>query len=148
MNAAQIELVQESFAKIAPIADTAAELFYQRLFELDDELQHLFDSDFEEQGRRLMKMVSAAVAGLDDLESLVPVVERLGVRHRVYGVQPSHFDTVGSALMWTLEQGLGEHFTPEVADAWANTYGLLSGVMQEAAGYDPEPDAELATSAI
>ena len=136
MNDFDIRLVQESFTKVEPIADTAAELFYDRLFELDGDLQPLFHSDLEEQGRLLMKMVGTAVDHLTDLDTLVPIVQRLGARHRVYGVEPSHYDTVGQALLWTLEQGLGDHFTPDVASAWASAYGLLSSVMMEAAGYE------------
>ena len=136
MNDANIRLVQESITKVEPIADTAAELFYDRFFQLDGDLKPLFRSDMEQQGRLLVKMVATAVDHLSDLDSLVPVVQRLGARHRNYGVEPSHYDTVGQALLWTLEQGLGEHFTPEVASAWANTYGLLSGVMMEVAGYE------------
>ena len=136
MNDSDIRLVQESFTKVEPIADTAAGLFYDRLFELDGDLKPLFHPDLAEQGRLLMRMVGTAVDHLTDLDTLVPIVQRLGARHKVYGVEPSHYDTVGQALLWTLEQGLGEHFTPEVASAWANAYGLLSGVMMEAAGYD------------
>ena len=145
MNAHKIRLVRESLARVVPIAETAAELFYHRLFELDPELRHLFRSEMKGQGQRLMHMVATAVHKLDDLESLVPVVRKLGIRHRIYGVEPSHYDTVGEALLWTLEQGLGEDFTHEVADAWAETYGLLSGVMQEAAyaGEQRAPELEL-----
>lgn len=142
MNDMDIRLVQESFTKVEPIADTAAELFYDRLFELDGDLKPLFHSDLEEQGRLLMKMVGTAVDHLTDLDTLVPIVQRLGARHKIYGVAPSHYDTVGQALLWTLEQGLGDHFTPEVASAWANAYGLLSGVMMEAAGYEIVADTE------
>lgn len=134
MNDVQIQLVQDSFTKVAPIADTAAQLFYQRLFLLDAESEILFEnSDMHSQGQKLMKMVGHAVGSLDDLEPLIPVVQKLGVRHKISGVQPSHYDTVGQALLWTLEQGLGDDFTPEVSEAWASAYGLLSGVMQAAA---------------
>ena len=147
MNDADIRLVQDSFNKVAPIADSAAEIFYDRLFELDGDLKPLFHSDLQEQGRLLMKMVGTAVDHLTDLDTLVPIVQRLGARHKVYGVEPSHYDTVGQALLWTLEQGLGGHFTPEVASAWANAYGLLSGVMMDAAGYVEASAAELEFSA-
>ncbi len=146
MNDADIRLVRESFTKVEPIADTAAELFYDRLFELDGDLKPLFHSDLEAQGRLLMQMLGTAVDHLTDLDTLVPIVERLGSRHRVYGVEPSHYDTVGQALLWTLEQGLGDQFTPEVATAWANAYGLLAGVMMEAAGYDDVHAGEAAVS--
>ena len=146
MKADHIALVQESFAKVVPIADTAAALFYQRLFELDEDLRPMFHPDMDQQRRLLMNMIAIAVERLDDLDSLVPVVQNLGQRHRGYGVEPAHYDTVGEALLWTLEQGLGEHFTPDVADAWATAYGLLARVMREAAGYPEVRAAELATT--
>jgi nitric oxide dioxygenase len=133
MDAAQVTLVRESFAKVAPIAETAAGLFYGRLFELDPALKPLFKGDMKEQGRKLMQMIGTAVAGLDRLDAIVPAVEALGKRHAGYGVASAHYDTVGAALLWTLEQGLGAAFTPEVKAAWAETYGLLAGVMKKAA---------------
>ena len=139
MNPSEISLIRQSFAHVEPIADAAAHLFYSRLFELDDDLRPLFHSDLERQGRLLMKMIATAVDNLDNLETLLPVVQQLGARHRIYGVEPDHYDTVGAALLWTLEQGLGEHYTPEVENAWTNAYGLLSGVMQAAAGYASHP---------
>ena len=142
MNSADINLIRSSFAKVVPIADTAAGLFYDRLFELDEGLRPLFHSDLERQGRLLMQMIATAVDNLDDLERLVPLVQKLGERHRLYGVEPGHYDTVGAALLWTLEQGLGEHYTSDVAQAWCNAYGLLSGVMQDAAGYADDVVAE------
>jgi hemoglobin-like flavoprotein len=130
-------LVQETWQRVAPIADTAASLFYGRLFELDPSLKRLFDkTDIYKQSNLLMQMLGAAVKGLDNLEQLLPVMEQLGQRHVGYGVQDSHYDTVGSALLWTLDQGLGEGFTPAVRDAWAEAYGVLSGVMKEAARQD------------
>ncbi len=126
-------LVQGSFAAVAPIADEAAVLFYQRLFELDPSLERMFRGDMAEQRRKLMQMLTAAVKGLDRLEQLVPVVEDLGRRHAGYGVADAHYDTVGAALLWTLEQGLGEAFTPDVHDAWAAVYGLLALTMKNAA---------------
>ena len=127
------QLVQDSFAQVAPIAETAAEMFYKRLFELDPSVKPLFKSDMAVQGRLLMQTIGAAVAGLDDLSALTPIVQDLGVRHARYGVQPEHYDTVGEALLWTLGQGLGEKFTPEVRTAWTEVYCLLAQVMQDAA---------------
>ena len=127
------QLVQHSFAQVAPIAETAAEMFYKRLFELDPSVKPLFKSDMAAQGRLLMQTIGAAVAGLDDLSALTPIVQDLGVRHARYGVQPEHYDTVGEALLWTLGQGLGEKFTPEVRTAWTEVYSLLAQVMQDAA---------------
>ena len=127
------KLAQDSFARVAPIADAAAEMFYDRLFELDPSLKPLFKSDMAVQGRLLMQTTGAAVAGLDDLAALTPMVQDLGVRHARYGVQPEHYDTVGEALLWTLGQGLGDGFTLEVQTAWREVYALLAQVMQDAA---------------
>jgi hemoglobin-like flavoprotein len=126
-------LVQESFAAVMPIADAAAALFYRRLFELDPSLERMFKGDMKEQRKKLMQMLTAAVKGLDRLDQLVPVVEDLGRRHAGYGVADAHYDTVGEALLWTLEKGLGNAFTPEVKDAWIAVYGLLAGTMKNAA---------------
>ena len=133
LTLAQKTLVQDSFATIAPIADDAAALFYRRLFELDPSLERLFRGNMAEQRKKLMQMLSAAVKGLDRLDQLVPVVEDLGRRHAQYGVADAHYDTVGAALLWTLEKGLGAAFTPEVKEAWATVYGLLASTMKEAA---------------
>ena len=129
----QKELVQGTFASIATIADDAAVLFYQRLFELDPSLRPMFRGDMSEQRKKLMQMITAAVKGLDRLEQLVPVVQDLGRRHAGYGVRDSHYETVGAALLWTLEAGLGKAFTPEVKEAWTAVYGLLSTTMKDAA---------------
>lgn len=133
MNPEQKKLVQQSFQTVLTIADTAAELFYNRLFELDPSLKWMFKGDMREQGRKLMSMLRVAVNGLDRLEALIPAVRELGRRHIAYGVKDSHYYTVGSALIWTLEQGLGEAFTPAVRTAWIEAYTLLSAVMREGA---------------
>lgn len=137
MEQKTIDLVQTSFAKVAPIASTAAEIFYNKLFELDPKLKAIFPADnagaMKEQGNKLMTMLSAAVAGLSNLDKLVPVLQDLGKRHTNYQVEPGHYDTVGAALLDTLEAGLGEAFTPEVKEAWAATYGVMATVMKEAA---------------
>ncbi|MEJ2121254.1 MAG: methyl-accepting chemotaxis protein [Alphaproteobacteria bacterium] len=129
----QVALVQESFEKVAPIAETAAELFYNRLFELDPSVKTLFKGDMTEQGKKLMAMIATAVKGLNNPDKLVPAVQQLGRNHVGYGVVDAHYDTVGAALLWTLEQGLGEAFTPEVKDGWAAVYTLLATVMKAAA---------------
>src|SRR5215212_1477586 len=129
----QKSLVQTTFASIVPIADDAAALFYRRLFELDPSLRAMFRGDMTEQRRKLMQMLTAAVKGLDRLEQLVPVVQDLGRRHAGYGVADRHYDTVGAALLWTLEKGLGDAFTPDAKAAWAAVYGLLATTMQQAA---------------
>jgi len=129
MTPQQITLVQATFADVKPIATTAAELFYNRLFTLDPALRPLFKGDMGQQGQMLMSMIGAAVSGLKDLERLAPVVRQLGARHVRYGVQAQHYATVGSALLWTLDQGLGDKFTPAVREAWTAAYTLLSDVM-------------------
>ncbi|CAN5766391.1 hypothetical protein BH11GEM2_BH11GEM2_10810 [soil metagenome] len=119
---------------VLPIADQAATLFYGRLFELDPSLRSLFTStDMAEQRKKLMQMITVAVRGLDHLDQIVPAVQALGRRHGGYGVTDSHYDTVGAALLWTLEQGLGDAYTPAVHEAWATTYGTLASVMKSAA---------------
>lgn len=133
MTPEQIALVRSSFASVVPIKETAADLFYGRLFELDPSLKPLFKGDMKEQGLKLMAMIGTAVGGLDRLDSIVPAVQALGRRHIGYGVKTEHYDTVGSALLWTLEQGLGAAFTPEVKSAWTSAYGVLAGTMKEAA---------------
>jgi hemoglobin-like flavoprotein len=133
MTSAQKLLVQTTFAKVTPIADAAASLFYGRLFEIDPTLRPLFKGDMVEQGRKLMQMIGVAVNGLDRLDQLVPAVQQLGVRHATYGVKDEDYATVATALLWTLEQGLGADFTPEVKDAWTAAYTVLAGTMQEAA---------------
>jgi hemoglobin-like flavoprotein len=133
MQPEQKLLVQESFAKVAPISALAADLFYEHLFELDPSLKPLFKGDMKEQGRKLMMMIRIAVDGLDDLDKLVPAVQDMGRRHATYGVENSHYDTVGASLLWTLEQGLGPAFTPEVKEAWTVVYTLLAHTMKQAA---------------
>lgn len=131
MTPAQITLVQQSFAKVVPIQDAAATLFYSRLFQLDPALQNLFLHDMKAQGDKLMSVLAVAVNGLNDLERLIPVVRDLGARHVRYGVRPEHYWTVGEALLWTLETGLGDDFTTDVKQAWAEVYRLLSSTMVE-----------------
>ncbi len=133
MTPEQIDLVQESFKKVVPIKETAAELFYNRLFEVDPSLRVLFKGDIAEQGKKLMAMLGTAVGGLKNPETILPAVQELGARHVGYSVKPEHYETVGGALIWTLGQGLGEDFTDDVKDAWVAAYTLLSSVMIEAA---------------
>lgn len=133
----QKNLVQASWEKVKPISDTAAELFYGKLFELDPELKPMFaNSDMKEQGKKLMVMIGTAVKGLDTLGELVPAVQKLGERHVGYGVKSSHYDTVGTALLDTLEKGLGEDFTADAKEAWTITYTTLANVMIKASNYE------------
>ena len=134
MTPDQIALVQESWQHVLPIRGTAAELFYTRLFSLDPALRPLFPDDMTEQRQKLMAMISTAVSGLDRVDTLVPAVQDLGRRHAAYGVKNEYYATVGAALLWTLEKGLEDAFTPDVKDAWTAAYTLLSSTMKDAAG--------------
>ena len=133
MNEKQIELVQSSWEHVLPIADVAAELFYTRLFVLDPSLKSMFQTDLSQQGTRLMRAISFAVNGLSKPEEIVPVLEHLGRRHVSYGVVTDHYTTVGAAFLWTLEQGLQDHFTDAVREAWTEAYTLMSDTMIKAA---------------
>lgn len=126
----QKTLVQTSFRQVLPIADQAAAIFYNRLFEVAPDVRHLFKGDMVEQGRKLFQVIAFAVESLDKPDVLLPVVRNLGDKHRTYGVQPSHYAVVGETLLWTLNQGLGSAFTPEVETAWTTVYGLLAGTMR------------------
>ncbi|WP_248722684.1 globin family protein [Seonamhaeicola sp. ML3] len=136
MEQKTITLVQESFEKVKPIAPAAAEIFYGKLFELDPELKPLFPSDegaMKQQGNKLMSMLAAAVAGLSNLDALIPILQDLGKRHVEYKVEAFHYETVGSALLGTLEAGLGDEFTSDVKAAWTSVYGTMADVMIKAA---------------
>ena len=129
MTPDEVKLVQQSFSKVAPIADQAAILFYDRLFEVAPQVRSMFPDDMAEQRKKLMMMLAAVVGGLGDLPSILPAASALAKRHVAYGAKAEHYPVVGSALLWTLEKGLGEAWTPDVAAAWTTAYGTLSGYM-------------------
>lgn len=133
MTPEQTGLVQTSFAQVAPIADMAATLFYDRLFELKPTLRDLFSEDLREQRRKLMAMLTTAVSNLHQWDAISPQVKQLGRRHVAYGVKPADYDTVGAALIETLEKGLGEAFTPPVREAWTACYTTIAAEMRNAA---------------
>ncbi|HIP79299.1 MAG TPA: hemin receptor [Kiloniellaceae bacterium] len=133
MTEEERSLVQESWAKVRPIYSQAAALFYGQLFILAPDLKSLFKGDMTAQGERLMRMIDTAVDGLDNLDELVPALEALGERHAGYGVTDADYDTVAAALLWTLEQGLGEAFTEDVKAAWVTAYSVLADTMKRAA---------------
>jgi nitric oxide dioxygenase len=143
MDDKTISLVQDSFAKVVPIKDTAAEIFYADLFETAPQVKPYFShSDMKEQGSKLMATLAVVVNGLKDLDKIVPVAQQLAVKHVDYGVQPADYDAVGASLLRTLEKGLGDAFTPEVKEAWVSAYTTLSGVMKDAAyPATPAPEA-------
>jgi nitric oxide dioxygenase len=129
MTPHQVDLVQSSFAKVAPIADAAAAMFYGRLFEIAPEVKPLFHGDMAEQRRKLMTTLDVVVNGLKNLDVVLPAARALAVKHVGYGVKAAHYAPVGEALIWTLDRGLGADFTSEVRSAWLAAYGALSGVM-------------------
>jgi hemoglobin-like flavoprotein len=129
MTRDQVNLVQQSFAQVAPIADRAAAMFYDRLFEIAPAVKPLFHGDMAEQRRKLMSTLAAIVGGLRDIESVLPTASALAKRHVGYGVNPEHCDVVGDALLWTLERGLGSQWTNDPAAAWAAAYATLSKFM-------------------
>ena len=133
MTPEHIRIVQFTWVKVLPIQDTAAQLFYERLFETDPSLRALFRRDMRQQGAKLMQVIDAAVNGLSRLERIVSAIQELGRRHADYGVRDHHYDAVGAALLWTLGKSLGTEFTPKVRDAWATVYAVLATTMQEAA---------------
>jgi hemoglobin-like flavoprotein len=128
----QIALVQSTFSQIGPMAETVAAMFYARLFEIDPSLRSMFKSDMRSQGQKLIQTLAVVVYALDRLEQIVPAVQALGRRHVDYGVKPEHYATVAEALLWTLEQGLGDDFTPEAKEAWTIAYSLLANTAIEA----------------
>jgi hemoglobin-like flavoprotein len=129
MTPDQVQLVQQSFAKVAPISETAAVLFYDRLFEVAPKVRSMFPTDLTEQRRKLMATLAVVVGGLGSLESVLPAASALAKRHVSYGAKAEHYPVVGAALLWTLEKGLGDGWTPDVAEAWTAAYGTLSGFM-------------------
>jgi nitric oxide dioxygenase len=129
MTPDQVKIVQDSLAKVAPIADQAATIFYDRLFDVAPSVKPMFPPDLTEQRRKLMAMLATVVNGLSDLQSVLPAASALAVRHVAYGAKAEHYPVVGGALLWTLEKGLGDSWTPEVAAAWSAAYGTLSGYM-------------------
>ncbi len=129
MTPDQIKLVQESFAKVAPISEQAAQIFYDRLFETAPSVRAMFPDDMTEQRRKLMATLAIVVNGLSNLEMVLPAAASLATRHVAYGAKPEHYPVVGSALLWTLEKGLGADWTPDVAEAWTTAYDTLSGFM-------------------
>ena len=133
MTPAEVNLVKLTWSRVVPIKDTAAGLFYNRLFELDPSVRPLFKGDISEQGSKLMATLNTVVGSLNQLDDVVPVAQQLAVRHVRYGVKPEHYDTVGAALLWTLERGLGAGFTSDVKQAWTSAYTTLAGAMKAAA---------------
>ena len=136
----QKQLVIESFKKVEPISEVAADIFYKKLFEYDPSLKPLFKSDIKSQGKKLMAALKLAVSSLNDLDALVPVLQKMAIKHVEYGVKVEDYTPVGNALLFALSQGLGEGFTLELKGAWADTYKVMATVMRQAAysNFNPE----------
>ena len=142
MNPEHLRIVKSTWRRLEPIADVAARLFYERLFDVNPELKPLFHPvDMRRQQDNLVRAIDHVVQHLDHPDRLLPDVAGLGRRHRTYGVTDAHYEAVGNALLWTLQQGLSKTWTPEVEDAWIAAYGLLSGVMRDAANGGAAPTA-------
>lgn len=129
----QIQLIQQSFAKVEPISDKAAEIFYNKLFEYEPSVRPMFKSNMQNQGRKLMSTLKVAVKALNDLDGLVPVLQKMAVKHVDYGVRAEHYTPVGNALLYALKVGLGEDWTPELRQAWVEVYRLIAKTMKDAA---------------
>lgn len=133
LSAKQIHMIRDSWLRVLPIKERAAELFYERLFELDPNVKPLFKGKLDFQGDKLMTTLNVVVNSLDDLSGVEAMLQAMGKRHIIYGVEAAHYETVGAALLWVLKQGLGEYFTQEVEEAWVIAYGLIATTMKEAA---------------
>ena len=134
MDQEQQHLVRTSFAKVAPIADTVAAMFYERLFATDPTLRSLFKGDKTVQRGLLMTMIETAVENVHLLlDQMLPAVRDLRRRHAGYSIKTADYDTVAGALLGTLEQALGPEFNPAVRDAWVAYYQTLAGEMKAAA---------------
>jgi hemoglobin-like flavoprotein len=143
MTSDQINLVQSSFRQVLPQAETAAKVFYKRLFELDGGLKALFPNEMLTQGNKLMQFLGLAVVSLNKLDQLRPALRTLGARHVAYGVLEEDYDTVGSALLWTLERTLGDAFTPQLEKAWIDVYAMISADMKAGAATKPLPPLDI-----
>jgi nitric oxide dioxygenase len=129
LTAHEIALVRLSFQRVVPMKAKVADLFYDRLFEVAPGVRVLFPPDLHEQKRKLMTMIATAVGALNDLPGLIPAVKDLGARHVTYGATAAHYDVVGAVLLWTLERGLGDEFTPDIRAAWTKVYDVLAATM-------------------
>jgi hemoglobin-like flavoprotein len=137
LTSQQIALVQSTFRTVEPMGETAAEIFYKRLFEIEPATAALFNGDMKQQGRKFMQVLAVAVGGLSNMPTIMPMVQQLGLRHAGYGVRAQHFDSVREALLWTLALVLQDAYTDEVRSAWLTAYAMLAGVMKEAAWGTP-----------
>lgn len=133
LSVQQIQLIRDSWQRVIPMKEKAAELFYARLFELDPLVKPLFKGKLDSQGDKLMLTMNVVVNSLDNLGEVEAMLQAMGKRHIIYGVEAAHYETVGAAFLWVLQQGLGEHYTAEVEEAWTIAYGVIATTMIQAA---------------
>ena len=135
MTQKQIELVKSSWSLVSAIDPlVVGGLFYNRLFEIEPQVKHLFRESIAERSKTLMATLSYIVVKLDKLEDIIGEVKKLAQRHTTYGVKAEHYIIAGDVLMWTLEQGLAEFWNDELKQAWIECYTILSNAMITAAG--------------
>jgi hemoglobin-like flavoprotein len=137
MTPTQIQLVRDSWQALLAQREAVAALFYEHLFALAPQVRPLFKRDMRTQGAMLMATLVAVVDSLDRLPEVLPVARQLAIRHVAWGVKAAHYDSVGAALLATLEKGLGDAFTPALKQAWAEAYASLAAAMKEAAYPNP-----------
>jgi hemoglobin-like flavoprotein len=125
----QIELIRQSWSRVLPIAEQAGLLFYEKLFTAAPGIRHMFKPDINPQANKLIQVLGYVVSKLNKMEELLPEVKKLGERHNAYGAQPAHYEVVGQCLIATLKDGLGDHWTPEVQDAWLTAFNAIKNVM-------------------
>ena len=129
LTSEETELIRSSFHIVSQSSGQAADRFYRILFERSPQVREMFLNDMEKQGAMLMSKLGLVVSQLQKIESLVPVLEDLALRHVAYGVKPDHYPLVGEALLQMLDEVLGDDFTPETQQAWAKAYDELSSLM-------------------
>jgi hemoglobin-like flavoprotein len=132
MTKHQIELVQKSWRYVSTNIITAGNIFYERLFEESPHLKPLFKGNMKEQENKLISMITFAVGKLHNIDEITRDVVALGARHNAYGVKEEHYHNVASALLWTLEKGLGDQWSAELKQAWTDLYTMLAGIMMQA----------------
>lgn len=132
MTPRQISLIEESWDYVITNTTEAGNLFYTRLFEQSPHLRPLFKGDMREQEKKLMSLITFAVSKINNLGEIMNDVKALGTRHKGYGVKDDHYTDVATALLWTLEQGLGKKWNNELKEAWTTLYVTLAGIMSKA----------------
>lgn len=131
----QIDAIRNSFSAVRPHADAMADEFYDELFRLDPNTRLMFRSDLADQKKKLMATLSVVVNSIDRLHDIIGIVKSLGMRHAGYGVEPSHFASVGLALIHAIDNTLTEHTLERIdeqgREAWFEAFQVLASVMQE-----------------